>query len=180
MKNNLQLTINTLLLVIILTYLSVNYFTAEKEMVYVDSSKLLENYEGMKVAKEAYQKNVSVWQANVDSLTTEVQESLMKFEKDRSSMTEKELVLSKELLKSKQQTLINYQKAIREKAQQEDAKLTQEVVVTINAYMKEYGEKNKYDIIFGATEIGNIVYANNAIDITEKVLEGLNKQYTER
>jgi outer membrane protein len=178
MNNKILLSVNTVFSLLIITFLAANYFTAEEKLAYVDSGKLLENYQGMKNAKEAYSKNLTVWQANIDTLSIEVQESLKKFEKERASMTEKELALSKELLRSKQQKLVDYQKAIQEKARQEDARLTQDVVVTINAYLKKYGEENKYNIIFGATELGNIVYADNAIDITEKVLTGLNAQYT--
>ena len=47
----------------------------------------------------------------------------------------------------------------------------------INDYVKEYGKKKGYDIIFGASGSGNVMYASEASDLTEDVLKGLNAEF---
>jgi outer membrane protein len=47
----------------------------------------------------------------------------------------------------------------------------------VNEYVKRYGEKNGYTIILANTQIGNIAYAEDRIDITDEVLKGLNSEY---
>ena len=47
----------------------------------------------------------------------------------------------------------------------------------INDFVKEYGKKKGYKIIFGASGSGNIMYADEASDLTPIVLEGLNKEF---
>ncbi|NJN25203.1 MAG: hypothetical protein HC819_04100 [Cyclobacteriaceae bacterium] len=66
---------------------------------------------------------------------------------------------------------------MQQKAAQEDQEMTSNVVLDVNAFLKEYGEDHGYKIIFGATEAGNIVYAEEAIDLTEEVLDLMNKKY---
>ncbi len=62
-------------------------------------------------------------------------------------------------------------------AQQEDAKMTGDVITQINAYLKKYGEAKGYKIILAATDYGNLAYADEGLNITKEVLEGLNKEY---
>jgi len=155
------------------------HFSAQRT-VYVDSAYLVNNYKGMVDARKVYQQKANTWKANVDTLANDVQQAIKDYEKESVSMTSKEKELSRELIKSKQKQLSDYQRAIQDKASQEDGKMTQQVLSEINNYVKEYGEKHNYKIIFAATEYGNIAYAQDGLDITEDVLEGLNKQYSEQ
>lgn len=101
----------------------------------------------------------------------------MDYEKGQATMTIKERQLSQELIKSKQQQLNQYQQAINAQAQQEDQKMTSDIIAQVNAYLKKYGEQKGYTIIFAATDYGNIAYANDKLNVTDDVLEGLNKEF---
>lgn len=150
---------------------------AGSELVYVDVNKLLEGYDRTKVDREVFTEKANVMKANVDSLMTDWQNELKTYEKERSSMTEKELALKQELLQNKQQQINNYQQAVQKQIQEEDQKMTQTVVNDINDYVKAYGKNHAHRIIFGAQGSGNIMYAEEGTDLTNKILEGLNKQY---
>jgi outer membrane protein len=148
--------------------LSVYLFITPQKLVYVDSAKLVNEYEGMKAARATYQQKASSWKANVDTLTAEVQKQIMAYEKEVSKMSAKEKQLSQELIRTKQRQLM---------AQQEDQKMTGEVLTQINAYLKKYGKAHGYKIVMAATEYGNIAYADESLDITADVLKGLNEEY---
>jgi outer membrane protein len=150
----------------------------EQKILYVDSAKLVNGYKGMEVARKDYQKKTAAWKANIDTLMNEVQQEIVKFEKESQKMTAKERELTKQLIQTKQQQFADYQKAINQKAGQEDSQMTKKVLDEINAYIKEYGKKNNCKIILAATDYGNIAYADEGLDITEVVLEGLNKKYS--
>jgi outer membrane protein len=156
--------------------LSVFIFTKDQKVVYVDSSKLLNEYQGMKDARAAYQQKANAWKANIDTLANEVQQQILKYEKEAASMTAKERQLSQELIRNKQKQFTEYQQAINTQAQQEDSKMTSAVVTQVNAFLRKYGETNRYEIIL-ATADGNLAYANESLDITEEVLDGLNREY---
>ena len=80
-------------------------------------------------------------------------------------------------LQAKQKQLNDYQQSISQQAQEEDQKLTQGVLNQVNSYIEEYGKENGYKIIFGANGSGTIFYGTEAINITNKVLLNLNKEY---
>ncbi|KQC29386.1 OmpH family outer membrane protein [Flagellimonas eckloniae] len=150
---------------------------SKSDLVYVDINKLVEGYDRTAKEREAFNKKTATLKANVDSLMVNWQNELKDYEKERSSMTKKELELKQELLQGKQQQINNYQQAIQKQIQEEDQKMTQTVINDINAYVKEYGKENGYPIIFGAGGNGNIMYAVDASDLTETILEGLNTDY---
>ena len=147
------------------------------ELVYVDVNKLLDGYKRTKVVRAEFQKKAKTMNANVDSLLNNWKKELKNYEKERSKMSKKELKLKQELLSNKQNQINNYQEAVQKKLQEEDKKVTQTVINDINDFIKEYGKKHNYDIIFGASGAGNIMYAKETTDLTEIVLDGLNKEF---
>jgi outer membrane protein len=151
-------------------------FLNKGEVRYVDSAKLVNEYKGMEAARKIFQQKASAWKANIDTLSSDVQNEIMKYEKVSKDLSTREKQLSEELIRQKQKQLYEYQQAINQQAKEEDDKMTQEVLTQINAYIKKYGAENGYKIVLGAAN-GNIVYADDALDITAQILEGLNKDY---
>lgn len=176
MNNRILLTLTTLNLLGII-FLGAYYFYHQQRVVYVDSNKLVNGYQGMIEARKVYQQKATAWKANIDTLANEVQQQIFRYEKESPKMTAKERELSQELIRTKQKQLAEYQQAMNNQAQQEDSKMTTDVLTQVNVYLKKYGEQKGYTIILAATEYGNLAYADDALDITTEVLEGLNKEY---
>jgi outer membrane protein len=174
-KWNWILAIALALIVILL--LPVLWIYRPQKIAYVDSARLLEGFKGMQMAKEAYRKQQGTWQANIDTLRQEVDRLVINFKKEDKSLTAKERQLSQELIRVKQGQLQNYAKALQVQAQQEEERMTKQVITNVNAFIKAYGQSHGYAIILAATGYGNIAYAEEPLDITPQILEGLNKEY---
>lgn len=176
MQQRFLLIIGILNLLAVIT-ISVILFTREERVVYVDSAKLLNNYKGMEAARATYQSKANSWKANVDTLASEVQILILKYERESKTMSVKERSLSQELIRAKQKQLSDYQQAINAQAEQENAKITSDIIAQVNVYLKKYGEQHGYKIILAATDYGNLAYADPGLDITNEVLQGLNAEY---
>ena len=176
MKITRAVSPSALLIVAIVFILLQAFVFRHNDIVYVDSGKLLNGYKGMIEARKEFDKKRSTWQANIDTLTRDVQDAIKKYSKDLALGTDKEKALSKELIQSKQKELIDYQNAIKQNAAQEEERLNQEVFSTVNAYLMRYGKKNGYKMILIAAN-GNIAYADPTMEITDKIVEDLNKEY---
>lgn len=148
------------------------------KIAYVDSAKILNDYKGSAEAKKAYQAKAKVWQANIDTLTNEVQAAIKNYEKSIATMSKKEQDLSRQLIQSKQKQLAEYQHGIQENAKQEDSKLAQGIVTQVNGYLAQYGKEHNYKMILIANQSGTIAYAREGLDITANVLDGLNNEYS--
>lgn len=166
------------ILLLQITTFSIDFLKSEKEIVYIDNGKLLQEYQGMKDAQKVFQSKAESWKANIDTLASEVTRAIRDFEKESQTMSKKERQLAQELMKSKQLQLQNYQKAIQQQSAQEDAAATEKVLTSVNTFLKEYGEHKNYKIIMGANSSGNIIYAQEGLDITDEVIDALNKNYS--
>jgi len=164
------------LLVVTLGYF---YYSSKgnSRIVYIDSFKLFSNYKGALKAKKEYDHKVSIWKANVDTLTSEFNAAVGNHEKAKATMSAKERKLSEELLVRKRSQLEEYRAAISKNAADEDQQMTSKLTAEINSFIKEYGEAHDFEFILGATNAGNVVFAKAGRDITETVLQELNRSY---
>jgi outer membrane protein len=165
-------------IVLSVLFLLFNHIFKNEKIAYVDSAKIFNEYKGSAEAKKAFQSNTRVWQANMDSLTSEVKTAIQKYEKSLATMSPKEQDLAKQLIQVKRKQLADYQRGIQDNAKQEEGKLTQSVVSQINAFLTAYGKKHNYKLILIANQSGTIAYAREGLDITSTVIEELNNEYT--
>ena len=147
------------------------------KVAYVDSTKLLNEYEGMKEAKIAYKKKAEGWKSSIDTLSNEVKTSMQAYEKSLAGGSDKEKKLAKELISIKQKQLIEYQKYIQKSAQDEDAKQTGLVLKRVNKFLYEYGNNKGYSAIFTGGQSSNMAYVKPELDITNEVVKALNNEY---
>jgi outer membrane protein len=170
--NKFLLGFNGLILVgLVVLYFIV--FTKSERVAYIDTSKLLEKSKDMQSAKAKLKVELDKMKADVDTLANEFQESLKAYEKNQAKMSSKERELSKQLLTTRQNQMLQYQQSIKQKAAEEEQKKTQEVLNKINGFIIQYGEDNNYKLIF-ATSQGNIAYGDKGVDITEEIIAGIN------
>jgi outer membrane protein len=149
-------------------------------IVYVDTNRLMMNYEGMIDANEEFDKKANAWQAQSDTLLIEWENQIKTYEKERKTMTVKERQLKEELLRNKQQQIKNYWQVLDKKRQDEEQKLTKKAIDKANNYITEYGKKHGYKLILGANGSGAVLYGSKGIEITDIILEGLNNEYKKK
>ena len=65
--------------------------------------------------------------------------------------------------------------ALRE--QELTEKYTVDLWQQINGYVDDYGKEKGYDFIFGATGNGSLMYAREAYDITDEIIDYINLRY---
>lgn len=94
-------------------------------------------------------------------------------------MTQTQGEEAQKVLMAKQQDLMK----MEEKMTQDLAKMEQDMVkkikASLTAYLEEYQAEKNYQFVLGKSEIGGVLYAADDLDITDMVLEGLNKKYQE-
>ncbi len=177
MKNNfnsaLIISCVALLGVIILAGL---LLSKSEKLAYVDSGKLVEKYNDMMALRKELGEKTKKSQANLDTLSGEFERAMKKYEKDRVTMSEKERKLNEELLNNKQQQYMQYKEAVQAKAKEEEVKAATIVLNKLNNYIKQYGKTHHYKIIFGANSSGNVIYADEVINITDPIIEGANSE----
>ncbi len=145
---------------------------------YVKTGVLVEKYKGMADASKELEKKMEKWQANVDTLEMNYQKSVDGYNGKYARLSAKERTELKFMIDRQERTISEYVQNIERQASEENVKLTKGVLAQLNTYIKKYAEQEKFDMIYGLTTEGNILYGKEALDVTDKILTGANNEYT--
>ncbi len=150
------------------------------KIAYVDYDSLLANYNfAQDVQKELIRREMSI-NNTIEKERKSLQEEAAAFEykvqNNVFATQERAQAEYEKIMKKDQDLLQRGQSMIAELEQVRNAKYN-ELTQCINDYIQEYNSTAKYDFIL--TKMGgNMLYANEAMDITKYVVKGLNEKYT--
>jgi outer membrane protein len=136
--------------------------------------KVFNQFKGKKEAQTQLEMRTNAWRANVDSLSVDLMEGMKKIDVERRTLSKKELELSERLLMSKQNQYQQYRKSVEEKITLESEKITSSIVEGLSKQIKEYAIKQGLQLVI-ASNNGNILYGDEALDITDKIILEVNK-----
>lgn len=169
---------NTAMVVALLALFILHFTNRPPRLAYVDSSRLLHDYQGMVDARKTYNLHKQDWQRNLDTLRAETARGIQDYQRNRPTLTPAQRQDTETRLRILRQQYVDYQSAIQTKDGEEQQKLTQQVLDSSNAFLKRYGARNSYDMILLTAEGDNLAYANRSFDLTVPVLKELNAKYT--
>lgn len=195
---NLSLVLNIILIVAV-AYLFIDKFSGSEKseeststeqindkiyqnvaIAYVHSDSLLSKYDFMKEIQsdlgELSQKYEKEYQNRAQGLQNEIND----FQRTAQNLTVAQGKALEENLMKKQQNLRVYQEDLSMKLRQKEAEMNNELYKTISDYLKEYGDKNNLQLVLTYSRGSDVLYANEGLEITDEVIEGLNAAYGEK
>jgi outer membrane protein len=153
-----------------------NWYTQPK-IAFVYNHKLLEQYEGVKDSRKLYQQKEQEYQSNLDTLEKELTVLVKDYQLNFTNYQDKDKQLKETIIKKKQADFYQYKTFVQSETAKENERLTASVLNQINEFIVEYSKDHGYDYVFGTTSDGSLFYSKEKNDITEEVLEALNKKY---
>jgi outer membrane protein len=151
-------------------------------VAFVNNDSILANYELVKKLKKELA-------AKGDRLSAEVAAKQAAFEKDAayfqeqvqkksiSDQSAQEIYAS---LTENQQKIYDLRDRYAGELQQSEQEMNVALIDSVMNFLGRYNKKYKFDYILGFNKGGNILYANDTLDITNDVIRELNLEYTSR
>jgi outer membrane protein len=152
---------------------------ADHKIAFVHSEKVLSGYERVSADLEKFKATVAPWSANVDTLRAELSRASAGYQRERDKLSPAVRSQREVQLTRQQQQLEQYQAVMQQKANTERERLDKEILNEINPFLKDFARQEGYKIIF-SSENGSIAYADDALDVTDEVIAGLNKRYRQQ
>jgi outer membrane protein len=146
-------------------------------VAYVDSTRLLDDYQGMVEARRTYARQRQEWKDNLDTLRKETSRGIAAYQKQRPQLTPAQRGEREAELRRKQQQFLEYQRVVQEQDDVVQRQITQPIVDSTNAFVRRYGKQQQYDLVLLTAEGDNVAYAKDGLDITVPVLKELNAKY---
>ena len=191
---NLSLILNIVLLVAVVV-LYILHFSSGKDQVqtadavnvapfpvniaYINSDTLLTNYEFSKVAADELENKKDELQAEYENRARGLQTEIENFQRNAQNMTIAQARAIEEDLTKKQQNLLRYQESLTQTLVQEEAKISNELYDKVANYLRDYGLANNYQLVLTYQKGSGVIYANDSLNITGQVVDGLNQAYAQ-
>jgi len=129
----------------------------EKKKGFVLNQQIFEKFNGKKAMEERLNTFRAAAKADLDSISTQI---------NANPKNEK-----------LQQLYAQRLKQVQLKEEELSQTYTADIWKRINGYIDAYGKEKNYEYIFGAMGNGGIMYADEAQNITDEVIEYINKKY---
>lgn len=141
----------------------INNFDMATDLTGELESKLQTSEATFQAKQNAYQKELNDYQYKVQ----------------RGLVTRSEAQDIEQQLYGKQQELMKLQQDLSLEINEKQAVMNRQVINAIMDYLKENSSNFNYKYVLGSTFGGNILFANDSLDITQSIITGLNNRYKE-
>lgn len=148
----------------------------EQKTAYVDTTRLIQDYSEMKNVETEFSAKSEILKSQLDSVAKDFQTEVQNYQENMNSMSESQRQAIESELMQKQQMLQQQQQMRSGNLRDESEEVVDSIVAKVKEFVKDYGERNNYTYIFGSNESANIMYAKEGLDITDEILEELNKK----
>ena len=99
------------------------------------------------------------------------------YKAQRGLITRSEAQNLEQQLYTKQQNLVKLQQDLSQELSEKQAVMNRQVINAIMEYLKNNNARLNYKYVLGTSFGGNILYANDSLDITQNIIKGLNEDY---
>lgn len=163
------------LLLVVLGLVVTPVMAQAQKIGYVDLQKALNLSSEGKAAKEKIKTQVQGYDAEVQQRQEELQKLKEELEKQAMLLSEEARNTKEREYQQKVKDYQRFTKDIQETLQQTDADLTRKILEEVLKVVQDVGKAGGYTMVLEKTE-SSIVYADDAADITDKVIEAFDKQ----
>ncbi|WP_108804605.1 OmpH family outer membrane protein [Aquimarina sp. Aq107] len=145
---------------------------------FVNNTKVVSDFNEMKTAKEKWTKKNNEVRAELEEKAKQFQIEVQGYQNIMKSMSQTNREKKEQELMVKQQGLQREQQTRMQEIQQGSQAEIDSIISKVEGFIKEYGKKNGYTYIYGETEVKNLFYAKEELDLTDKIIEELNGEKT--
>lgn len=187
---NLSLALNAILLIAVaFLYYKVYSGSSEKPLpvlpmaaaksaniFYVNADTLFEQYELYKTNKDRMLKKEDSIKNLLESRSQALQAEAGRYQQQAAGMTDAQRMQIEEGLMKQQQSLVALKDNLLNNLDKEQETLNDSINNHMQTFIKQFAKGKNINYILGYHRTGEVLYANDSLEITKQVLEGLNKK----
>jgi len=149
----------------------------EVSIAYVNSDSLLANYKLTEEIANKLAEKQGKFEKEYQNRAEGLQSEINDFQRTAANLTVAQGKALEENLMKKQQNLMRYQESLSTQLRQEEAKLNEDLYDRVSAFLKDYGKQHDLQLVLTYSRGSGVLYANDGLDISKQVIDGLNKEY---
>lgn len=147
---------------------------------YIDTEKLMKEYQEFKDFESKFKSMSDRMKNELDSDARKFQRDVMELQQQAQSKGMEWAQRRQAELEKRQQTLSQKEQNYMKKFQEESAVERDSMVTQMKNFIKDYSKEKGYDYVFGTGDAASVLYAKEQYNLTQEILDLLNKQYEEK
>lgn len=143
----------------------------------VNMKSVFDEYDKQKIKYKELQVEVEKLQTPINKLSDTITENKKKYEDKSSGLSDEERSVLQDQIETDFSKYKSDVKLSQEKVDREEKKIFEEVISDIQVAVEEVGAKENYHLIFdgGKNRNNNLLYYSTTLNMTQKVIDHLNK-----
>lgn len=146
---------------------------------FVNSDSLLDNYQYYKTKKDDLEKRQNRIRAELKSAGAKLESDVQQYQENAAALSPAQRQQMEESLMMRQQQLIQQKDKMLSQLDDEQAMYSDSLFIRLTAFLREFNKGKGVNYVLGYQRGGGILFANDSLDITRPVLNGLNKAWSE-
>ncbi len=152
-------------------------FAASLNLAYIDTDRVMKESQDTQEAQQLFQTEQQAWQEEIQDMDTEIQRMKDDFEQKKLILKESG---KEEAMNKIQELVIQRDEKVNEifgesgKAMQKNAELLEPILDKLKSVIESISTDDNIDVVLDAST-GGILYAVPSLDITDLVIERMNK-----
>ena len=149
----------------------------ELKVAFINSDSVLKHYAYLEANKKVLEEKTKKLELEYRNRAQGLQNEITAYQRNVTSMTMGQVKAVEEDLGKKQQNLQLYQQSLGQQLSEEEGKLNKELYDRITTFCKKYGTEQGYNIVLKFDPSSDVLFAGEALNISEAVTKGLNDEY---
>lgn len=150
------------------------------KIAYVMTDSVIAKFDFFKEKSEEITEKGRKFENELGSRARGFEQEVANFEQTANSMTPNQARAKQEDLMKKERNLMTYRDNLMQELSADESRLYGEVYDKIADYLKEYAAENDLEMILSYTRGGAVWYSKKSLDVTDDVIAGINKKYSEK
>lgn len=149
----------------------------QNKVAYVDVEVLMKDYDGTKALETEMKSKQEKKAKELDSIAAPFQAKVEGYYKVAQSLSPQKRAEAEGSLQQEQQMIQQLQQQASQELQKETQVSYEVITKNVDSLVAIYAKSKGYNMVFGTSGKGTVMYGDESLDITKQVLEVLNKEY---
>jgi outer membrane protein len=143
-------------------------------LVYVNADSLWENFALVKQMRKELEYEKKKFETKFEADYHKLENDYLALRDKAETLSQEEGMMKQQELMAREQKLTEFRQTESERLAKLEADKTEKIQKTITNYLNEQYSKSNYAYILGYSVGGGILFANDSLEITNEVVDGLN------
>lgn len=148
-----------------------------REIVYVNSDSLREGFNYYQAEYKKLEGKQKFFKADLEKKAADLKKDFNSYMAKGANMSDNDRARTEEELKTREQDIYMLEQKYSNQMVEFEDQLVKDSNAKISDYLKKISKKAAYNYVLGYSTGGGILYANENLEVTKSLVEGLNTEY---